>query len=125
MDRNFGAMKINCCFPLPCHLNSQRGWMRNQFAAHKDDAVWEMRSKHNMMSQLNPGSDLRDFMEASVTVIDEGGGMISMEFPSINPVQGYEGPTTNNESKREDDADQLFFCGSTCTASVTNGNLAV
>jgi len=35
--------------------------MRNQFAAHKDDAVWEMRSKHKYDEPTEPGSDLRDF----------------------------------------------------------------
>lgn len=88
-----GAMKDELLFPFNnTTYNTQRGWMRNQYAAHKDDAVWEIKAKHNMMSQLNPGSDLRDFMEAGITVTDEGGGMVSMEFPSLNPVQDMKAP---------------------------------
>ncbi len=93
-----GAMKGKFLFPVTnITHNTQRGWMRNQYAAHKDDVVWEIKAKHNMMSQLNPETDLRDFMEAGITVTDDGGGMVRIEFPSINPVQDMKAPlrTTN------------------------------
>jgi hypothetical protein len=88
-----GAMRDELLFPFNnTHYNTQRGWMRNQYAAHKDDAVWEIKAKQTMTSQLNPEADLRDFMEAGIIVTDEGAGMVSMEFPSINPVHDMKAP---------------------------------
>jgi len=74
--------------------NTQRGWMRNQYAAHKDDAEWEIKAKRSVTSQLNPEADLRDFMEAGITIIDEGDGRLNIEFPAINPVQDMKAPKT-------------------------------
>ena len=86
-------MKGKLLFPFNNNTyNAQRGWMRNQYAAHKNDAIWEIRAKRTLMSQLNPDADLRDFMEAGVTVTDEGAGRVSLEFPSINPVQDLKAP---------------------------------
>ena len=88
-----GELKGKLLFPFNnLTYNTQRGWMRNQYAAHKNDGAWEIRAKRTLMSQLNPDADLRDFMEAGVTVTDEGAGRVSLEFPSINPVQDLKAP---------------------------------
>ena len=88
-----GAMRDELLFPFSnTTYNTQRGWMRNQYAAHKNEAEWEIKAKRTVMSQLNPDADLRDFMDAGIQVIDEGGGMLSVEFPSINPVQDLKAP---------------------------------
>ena len=72
--------------------NRQRGWMRNEYAAHKDSENWELVAKNNQMSQLNTETDLRDFLEASFTVTDEGKGVVSIGIPVINPTLNIKAP---------------------------------
>ena len=65
--------------------NRQRTWLRSQYVTHKDEAVWELKAKHSLMSQVNPDTDLRDFWENSLTVTDDGEGIVSITIPPIHP----------------------------------------
>jgi hypothetical protein len=88
-----GAMKGKLLFPFTLETyNRQRGWMWNEYAAHKDDDVWELGAKNNQMSQLNTDTDLRDFLEAAFTVTDEGKGLVSIGIPAINPAKQIKAP---------------------------------
>lgn len=88
-----GELKEQLRFPFNLNTyNQQRGWMRNQYAANKDHAVWELKAKNSQVSNLNPDADLRDFWEKPVTVTDEGGGAVSIQLPALNPVQDIKAP---------------------------------
>ncbi len=88
-----GEMKEKLLFPFTLETyNRQRGWMWNEYAAHKDDNVWELVAKNNQMSQLNTDTDLRDFLEAAFTVKDVGKGLVSIGIPAINPVRNIKAP---------------------------------
>lgn len=65
--------------------NRQRTWLRSQYVTHKNDAVWELKAKHSLMSQINLETDLRDFWENTLTVSDDGGGTVSIIVPPIHP----------------------------------------
>jgi hypothetical protein len=94
----YGTRMIKCMarsFLFPFKLatyNGVRGWMRNQYAVHKDDANWELSAKRNTICQLNPETDLRDFIDLDITVSDNGNGKISVTIPSINPAQDIKAP---------------------------------
>lgn len=88
-----GELKEGLRFPFTLNTyNQQRGWMRNQYAAHKDDTTWELKAKNSLVSNLNPAADLRDFMEKPVTVTDEGAGVVSIQLPALNPSQDIKAP---------------------------------
>ncbi len=88
-----GLMKKSFGFPVNRNMyNRLRGWMRNQYAEHMDQANWEFSVK-NGMCQLNPGIDLRDFFKLDITVIDSGNGNLTVAFPEINPVNNIKTPS--------------------------------
>ena len=86
-------LKKRLLFPFTLFVyNRQRGWMRNLYAAHKDDPSWELRSKHNLTSQINLDCDLRDIWEDGVTVVDEGEGIVTVTVPPIDPALNMRTP---------------------------------
>ena len=72
--------------------NTLRGWMHNQYAAHKDEALWELTAKRNSICQLNPEADLRDFIGMDLLVTDKGNGKLEVLFPSLDPGQDIKAP---------------------------------
>ncbi|MEP7109579.1 MAG: hypothetical protein ABI760_16415 [Ferruginibacter sp.] len=72
--------------------NLGRGWMRNQYAAHKDDAIWELSARNNTMCQLNSETDLRDFLGTAITVTNDGKGLVRISIPEINPKKDLKAP---------------------------------
>jgi hypothetical protein len=86
-------MKKSFGFPVTRDIyNRGRGWMRNQYAEHMNDANWEF-SARNGMCQLNPAIDLRDFFKLDITVSDSGNGDLTVAFPEINPVNHIKTPS--------------------------------
>ena len=80
------ALQQYLLFPFSLFTyNQQRAWMRNLYAAHKNESSWELKAKNNLTSQVNLDSDLRDIWENGVTVVDEGGGIVTVTVPSIDP----------------------------------------
>lgn len=80
-------------FPIKRDVyNLSRGWMRNLYALHKDDATWPFSVRTSGMCQLNPGTDLRDYFKADITVSDSGKGKITVSFPEINPKNDIKAP---------------------------------
>ncbi|HMJ46494.1 MAG TPA: hypothetical protein VK498_04150, partial [Ferruginibacter sp.] len=69
-----------------------RGWMRNQYAVNNELPVWELAARNNSMCQLNDAADLRDMLEAQITVTDRGNGTIAINIPSINPLKNIKAP---------------------------------
>lgn len=65
--------------------NRLRGWMRNQYAEHKDDVSWELSVKNSGMCRVNAENDLRDFFREEVLVNDAGNGKINVLIPELNP----------------------------------------
>ena len=86
-------LKKHLLFPFTLFVyNKQRAWMRSLYAAHKDDSSWELRSKHNLTSQINLDCDLRDIWEDGVTVVDEGEGIVTVTVPPIDPARDMRTP---------------------------------
>ena len=91
--RMINDLKQQLLFPFTLGTyNRLRGWMRNEYVAYKDASAWELVAKNNQMTQLNTGTDLRDFLEASFSVKDEGNGIITIGIPSINPARNIKAP---------------------------------
>lgn len=99
----FGTLMMNelkqhLMFPFTLFVyNRQRAWMRSLYAAYKDDPSWELRSKHNMTSQINLDCDLRDIWEDVVTVVDEGGGIVTIMIPPIDPARDMKIPVATKK----------------------------
>jgi len=86
-------LKAHLLFPFTLFVyNRQRAWIRNIYAAHKKDPSWELKSKHNMTSQINLDCDLRDIWEDTVTVVDEGNGVVSITIPPIDQTRDMKTP---------------------------------
>ncbi len=73
--------------------NNARGWMRNLYVVHKDEASWELSVKKSGMCQLNPGADLRDFLKFDITVNDSGNGKVIIDLPEINTKKDIKSPS--------------------------------
>lgn len=87
-------MKASFLFPFGLKTyNNARGWMRNLYAEHKDDGVWDLSVKNSGMCQLNAAIDLRDFLRTDITVNDSGSGKITIIFPEINPKRDFKAPS--------------------------------
>jgi hypothetical protein len=67
--------------------NSLRGWMCNEYTAYINEPSWELAVKRTSNCQLNPESDLRDFLGIDFTITDTGNGKISIGIPAINPAE--------------------------------------
>ena len=82
-------------FQFPFSLNTYnrvRGWMRDRYAAHKDDEIWELSAYTGLMCQLNTETDIRDFWWEGITVSDKGNGIVSVFFPGVDPVKAIRAP---------------------------------
>ncbi len=91
--RMIGSMRESFLFPFTIETyNHARGWMRDQYAANNEAAIWELRTQNNLMSQLNPEADLRDFWGIPITVSDEGGWIVHIGLPAINPAKDLKVP---------------------------------
>jgi len=94
----YGTLMMNylkkyLLFPFTLFVyNRQRSWIRSLYVAHKDDPSWELRSKHNLTSQINLDCDLRDIWEDGVTVVDEGEGIVTVTVPPIDPARDMRTP---------------------------------
>jgi hypothetical protein len=77
--------------------NRLRGWMRNQYAVHGEEEVWELSAIDSGMCQVNEGIDLRDFLKRDITVEDAGGGKIIISLPELNPVKNIQAPLHTKE----------------------------
>lgn len=87
------GMSSHFLFPLSRDTyNRLRGWMRNQYAEHKDDATWELSVRNSGMCQVNGEIDLRDFLRTDITVTDSGHGKLTVIFPEINPKKDIKAP---------------------------------
>lgn len=87
------AMKGKVLFPFSLGTyNAVRGWMRNEYAAHEETEPWPLVAKNNQMSQLNPETDLRNFLEVNLSVKDEGSGVVSITVPAMNPARNVKAP---------------------------------
>ncbi|MEO7523597.1 MAG: hypothetical protein ABIT58_05845 [Ferruginibacter sp.] len=86
-------MKDSFQFPFGLKTyNNARGWMRNLYAEHKDEAEWDLSVKGSGMCQLNAEVDLRDFLRTDITVKNSGSGMVAINFPEINPKRDFKAP---------------------------------
>ncbi|MBS1741462.1 MAG: hypothetical protein JST81_00390 [Bacteroidetes bacterium] len=65
--------------------NNFRGWMRNLYAVHKDDAVWELSVKNSGMCRLNAAVDLRDLINTDITIEDCGNGKLKITLAEMIP----------------------------------------
>ncbi len=85
-------------FPFSINTyNSIRGWMRNQYAAHGQDAIWELTAQGTAMCQVNRAIDLRDFLTVPLSVSDTGNSMIKISIPSLNPAKNIKAPSHTNK----------------------------
>ena len=83
-----GSLQQYLLFPFTLFTyNQQRAWMRNLYAAHKDDGNWDLKAKNNLTSQVNLDCDLRDIWENGIIVVDEGAGIVTITVPPIDPGQ--------------------------------------
>lgn len=65
--------------------NRMRGWMRDQYALHKDDETWEMSVKNGGMCRLNNEVDLRDLVNTDIIISDSGNGKLLITISEMNP----------------------------------------
>ena len=87
------AMNGHFLFPLKRETyNRLRGWMRNQYAEHKDEEIWELSVRNSGMCQVNGGIDLRDFLRTDITVNDSGNAKITVSISEINPKKDIKVP---------------------------------
>jgi hypothetical protein len=84
-------------FSLPTY-NAARGWMRNQYVANQNSA-WPLSAKGSSMCQLNTSIDLRDFLNADLSVKDIRGGQVEITVGEINPVRDIKAPPRTTEVK--------------------------
>lgn len=90
VSKNGSAMtkQMKGVFLFPFKLavyNQVRGWLRNLYAQHKDEPVWEMSTKQTPMCQLNKIVDLRDCFRVNIAVSDAGNGKIAIDIPEFLP----------------------------------------
>lgn len=79
-------MSKSFLFPFKLEVyNRVRGWMRNEYAAHHEEKDWMLSAKHSSMCQLNTEVDLRDYLNATITVSNSGNSRITVVIPEINP----------------------------------------
>ena len=83
--------------------------MCNEFSAYGDAPEWQLVAKNNSTCQLNPGSDLRDILDANITLRDEGGGMITVSIPAINPRRQIKAPARTKKVNIKVVATTAFF----------------
>lgn len=79
--------------------NQLRGWMWNQYTAFAMEPDWEPGAKGNIICGLNAEADLRDFFAAAVRITDNGGGLIDINIPSINPEKEITAPAHTTKVK--------------------------
>lgn len=87
------SMSDQLSFPFTQPLyNRLRGWMRNAYASHRDETVWELSAAGYNICQVNAETDLRDFIGGGFSVSDEGTGKIRVILPEMNPLRQIKAP---------------------------------